>query len=85
MSRCEYHELDLCLAAVPSTLHHRERAKREDSERDWTDDAEEYAQDILDQSWGGTCIQDSACLDYVAYCHKDSDIGRTRTRKQIMW
>ena len=68
---------------MPSTLHHHERVKREDGERDWTDDAEEYAQDILDQSWGGTCIQDSACLDYVAYCHKDSDIGRTR--KQIMW
>ena len=60
---------------MPPTLHRHERTKREDSERDWTDDAEEYAQDILDQSWGGTCIQDSACLDYVAYCHKDSDIG----------
>ena len=63
----------LVLPLVPSTISQHERAKRE--ERDWTDDAEDYAQDILDQAWGGRCIQDSGCLDYVAYCHKDSDIG----------
>lgn len=57
---------------VPSAINH-ERTKRE--ERDWTDDAEDYAQDVLDQSWGGKCIQASDCLDYVAYCHKDADIA----------
>ena len=66
------HPVKLFCFQVPSAINH-ERTKRE--ERDWTDDAEDYAQDVLDQSWGGKCIQASDCLDYVAYCHKDADIG----------
>ena len=66
------HPVKLFCFLVPSAINH-ERTKRE--ERDWTDDAEDYAQDVLDQSWGGKCIQASDCLDYVAYCHKDADIG----------
>jgi hypothetical protein len=46
------------------------RVKRDDDNLE--DKIEDYANDVLDQMWGGKCLSDGECTEYIGSCHKDT-------------
>lgn len=75
--------LFLCMALVGSSSLNR--VKRQTSEEEqMIKDVENQITNFIDQIYGGNCISDDQCTEFVSYCHRDSLI-QPRGNCRLNW
>merc|ERR1711983_270298 len=66
----------LCLTVfVSAGTASRNRRDAEDDIKDAFADADKEIQGFVQKFYGATCVMDSQCLEYVAYCDKKAGLG----------
>ncbi|XP_023342104.1 uncharacterized protein LOC111711878 [Eurytemora carolleeae] len=67
--------LVLALVAVcaHAATYNRALLGAEEDEKEF----EKEVSGVIDSLWGGICVTDSSCLEYVSYCHRETSISVT--------